>query len=120
MLSLAENITIKKYEIPKITYTLKNDETNAYIEIGPSFETLLDFLNGRHTVGEVVKAYLPYDDNTSSQSSFDVFEHQTMVDGFKNMLLGLVLGKFIEIKKNKIEKNVRVKSSILDIFICQI
>ena len=45
--------------------------------------------------------------NISSQSSFDIFEHQTMVDGFKNMLLGLVLEKFIELKKivTKVEKN---------------
>lgn len=94
---LANGVSIRKYEIPRETYVLKNANSGE-IEIGTALFPLITLLDGRHTIQDIVEVLLQSNHQKESDSVLDNFERQIFEEGYKKLLSGFINENLLSIK----------------------
>jgi len=89
-ISLAQTVTINRYDIPYKTYVLKNTVTNTEIEINESLRNFIERFDGQKTIREALDMF-PLMENLSNQPNpIDTFERTVMRENINNLMIGLL------------------------------
>lgn len=102
VLSLADVVSLQKYDLPEPTFVMRNRKTGAQVQLGSSLLSLLHILDGRHTANAIVSSFSQRTAGTNSDP-VTAFEQDVMADGFKDVLLGLLREGFLVASDGSIE-----------------
>jgi MoaA/NifB/PqqE/SkfB family radical SAM enzyme len=91
VLSLAPGVELCTYDLPERSYCLRDRASGTELEVDSSFRTLVESIDGQHTVEEVIGRYVSNGDGTEKvESALAQLTRNTLHQGALEVLGGLM------------------------------
>jgi radical SAM protein with 4Fe4S-binding SPASM domain len=87
-IALAEEVSIRRYEIPTDSFVLSEDRSGINVEVDGAFAPLWPLLDGQRTPRQVIDGFVAGDGDQGLLNPTDAFTRQVMKEGLEDLLLG--------------------------------
>jgi MoaA/NifB/PqqE/SkfB family radical SAM enzyme len=96
VLALPEDVIIRRYDMPTESFAMFNKTSGLELEVDGSFKSLLGYLNGHYSAGEIVDRYVGNGgQGAASASALDMLTQSALRQGAKELLQGMLQQGFV-------------------------